>query len=450
MQSFWERYFFGKEAYRTFWYAFLIAFPFSWRKVLIPTVGGSTPFNEYLDISLYISDLLLFFCLYLIIKHKYNNKSIFKQIRVFHVEQITLLMILFYTLINFYISPSKMLWLDTFLGIMRIASVGYITYYYFLQDKTCSTWNKMILLYILMGSLLFQVFLGMFQYVSNQSLGLTVLNESVLSPNMSGVAKIDFEDGKQIRSYGTFLHPNIFAGYIATIFAIFLVFIKWYMFHVEQKWHYLKKFHVEQWAIFIFSSICLLGLYLSHSKSGILSFWLVFIFYMFHVEQKWHYLKKFHVEHIVFLITSVTLIWIFQQSDINQSINERIDISNSYMLLEQSLLIGHGLGQGVYILSQQDAYMLEWKIQPIHNIFLICLLEYGILGVAVLLLFMIVCLRKLNVPRGTSGFHWLPISVIFVLGIFDHYPLDIYVGNILFGLSIGCLFLNRVIYIDKR
>lgn len=241
MQSFLERYFLGKEAYRTFWYAFLLSFPFSWRKVFIPTVGNSVSFNEYMDISLYVSDLLLLLCLYLIIKHKCIHKSIFKQIRVFHVEQIGVLIILLYTLLNFYISPSKILWLDGFFNIIRIISVGYVSYYYFLQDKTCSTWNKMIGLLILLISLIFQVLLGVFQYSSNHSLGITMFNESFFSVDMSGVAKIDLENGKQVRSYGTFLHPNIFAGYITVIFAIFLVFIKWCMFHVEQKWQYLKK-----------------------------------------------------------------------------------------------------------------------------------------------------------------------------------------------------------------
>ena len=450
MQSFLERYFLGKEAYRTFWYAFLLSFPFSWRKVLIPTVGNSVSFNEYMDISLYVSDLLLLLCLYLIIRHKYLNKSIFKQIRVFHVEQIGVLIILLYTLLNFYISPSKILWLDGFFNIIRIISVGYISYYYFLQDKTCSTWNKMIGLLILLIPLLFQVLLGVFQYSSNHSLGITVFNESVFSVDMSGVAKIDLENGKQVRSYGTFLHPNIFAGYITVIFAIFLVFIKWYMFHVEQKWQYLKKFHVEQWSIFLFSIVCLFGLYVTHSKSGILSFWLVFIVYMFHVEQKWQYLKKFHVEHIVFLMTSITLICVLQQSNINQSISERVDISNNYMLLKQSPLIGQGLGQGVYILNQENPYMPEWKIQPVHNIFIVGLLEYGILGMIIFLVFIMVYVGKMNVPRGTIGIHWLPMSAIFIVGMFDHYPLDIYVGNVLFGLSMSCLFLSKIIYIDNK
>ena len=45
-------------------------------------------------------------------------------------------------------------------------------------------------------------------------MGLLWLKESIISPNIPGVAKLIFNGHVYIRSYGLFPHPNILGGFL--------------------------------------------------------------------------------------------------------------------------------------------------------------------------------------------------------------------------------------------
>ena len=447
MQSLFEAYFWGKGSYRTYWYAFFVAFPFTWRNVIIPNVAGGGLFNEYLDLTLYLADVLLLMCIINILKHENVIKSINNFKKMFHVERIVFVILFIYTLINFYIAPSKTLWIDAFLSILRAGLVAFITYYYFIIDKSCSTWNKSrVFMGILFLSVLVQLLIGFSQYTINSSAGFYYLGEQILSTEIPGVAEINSDHGKQLRSYGTFLHPNIFGGYIVVMFVIFYAAMRFLLFHVEQKWIIFKKFHVEQILFVAFTAICLYSIYLSQSKSAILSFSLSFMFILFHVEQKWIIFKKFHVEQILLLISISFLLYIFINNDWRQSVAERINIFDNYHDYNLNLW-GHGLGNDVYLLQFKNHSF--WQLQPIHNIFYKVFFEYGYLGSVGLIIFLIYSFFKYIVPRGTI--YLLPMIPLAIIGSIDHYLIDIYVGNILFGLSIGLvLVLSSPLNIDKH
>jgi len=74
-----------------------------------------------------------------------------------------------------------------------------------------------------------QSIIGFVQFFTNQSAGLFWLRESVLSPEISGVAKIIFDGASQIRAYGLFPHPNIFGGFLVISIISSLLYLK--MFH---------------------------------------------------------------------------------------------------------------------------------------------------------------------------------------------------------------------------
>jgi hypothetical protein len=396
MQSLFEAYFWGKGSYRTYWYAFFVAFPFTWRNVIIPNVAGGGLFNEYLDLTLYLADVLLLMCIINILKHENVIKSINNFKKMFHVERIVFVILFIYTLINFYIAPSKTLWIDAFLSILRAGLVAFITYYYFIIDKSCSTWNKSrVFMGILFLSVLVQLLIGFSQYTINSSAGFYYLGEQILSTEIPGVAEINSDHGKQLRSYGTFLHPNIFGGYIVVMFVIFYAAMRFLLFHVEQKWIIFKKFHVEQ---------------------------------------------------ILLLISISFLLYIFINNDWRQSVAERINIFDNYHDYNLNLW-GHGLRNDVYLLQFKNHSF--WQLQPIHNIFYKVFFEYGYLGSVGLIIFLIYSFFKYIVPRGTI--YLLPMIPLAIIGSIDHYLIDIYVGNILFGLSIGlALVLSSPLNIDKH
>ena len=423
--------FWGEKAYLTYWYAFLFSFPFSWRQVLIPSVTGG-PFNEYMDISLYVGDILILSSIILIIKHNITYKSILSKLKMFHVEHWLMLTLVFYLTLSILWSEDWLLWMDGTIGFIRIITILSIFVFSLKQYQSkndCSTWNNIKwLTFIIAFSVSIQAIIGIAQFIHNGSIGLSLLGESEIAENILGVAKIDFETYKQIRAYGTFLHPNILGGYL--VFSIVFLGIFWRKFRPYM-------FHVEQLLIKIAILLGLIALALTFSKSALFAFVLLSGIYLFHVEQV-KPKKMFHVEHLVLVLSIVSLVLVVFISGKNQlikSIDERIQLVQINTIYNEEWLIGKGLNQSIYNLYQQNFDRENWQLQPIHNIYLNIISDVGIFG---LLLIIFVLIKYIGyVPRGTFLLVYGPLLVIGIVGIFDHYPWDIYAGQILLSLAIG-------------
>lgn len=461
MKAFFEEYFWGKRAYLTYWYAFLLSLPFSWRKVLIPSESGGS-FNEYMDITLYIGDILMLFTLYIILKHEESRKSIYNIVKMLHVEQLIIALLLGYIILSIFWIQSVGLWLDGLTSLIRI----FITFTIFIfsanhteNDGNCSTWNNIKYFTFLFSLILaFQSGLAILQFILNHSIGLSIIGESNIASYFPGIAKINIAEQSHIRSYGTFLHPNILAGYLVMGILFILVYIK----------KSQKLFHVEQLYYWLVIFVLILGLLSTFSKGAIVSLAIAIPLFLFHVEQKGHnslegnvnrkeLSKKFkiwqlfHVEQLVFIGIIVTLaivIYTTGQSDLKKSFNERIDIFHSYSVTMQEAVFGQGIGQGVYNLWKSNKNLALWQYQPIHNVYVLSLVELGIIGSGILTLLIISYIRKI-VPRGTISWHIAPLLCLGTLAMFDHYLWDIYTGQILVALTLAWSYSLSQVNIDK-
>ncbi|MDD5083887.1 MAG: O-antigen ligase family protein [Candidatus Moranbacteria bacterium] len=328
--------------------------------------------------------------------------------------------------------------------------------------------------------------LGIIQFLRQRSLGLSFLKESVIDPSMPGVAKIIVDGSQYIRSYGTFPHPNIFAGFL--------------LISIIVSHFYLKQFHVEQNRVRVGNVIVLLvqyvGIVLTFSKSAIIGLGLALMYVgvvsrgtqsdmqlmggRFLVRMK----NLFHVKHHKWIIltaaTGVGIIIAGFLLNINadalffQSLRERdlyqkiaIDVIQKYSIL------GISCGQLVIFMSQQGIYpLLEWQLQPVHNVFLLVWAELGVGGFCIFLLWYLLVLvspvrdekqRRRSrdlfmqvVSRGTDMFarmevYWRAIvwGMLPVL-LFDHYLWDIQQGQLMLwlvmGMSVGCILHHKSIY----
>ncbi len=432
-----REFFWGERAYLTYWYAFLLSFPFSWRKVFIPSVTGGS-FNEYLDLSFYVGDILILSSLLLIIKHNYTIKSIIDKIKLFHVEQLPVAIFISYLLLTIFWSENTILWIDGILGLIRIFIILSI-FVFSLKDKNCSTWNNLKYFIFIFSFIIFlQSVMGIAQFIQNHSLGAKFLGESILDQSMSGVAKIDFDFYKQIRAYGTFLHPNILGGYLVIGIIILFTFLK----------KDIKLFHVEQFWFYFVILLGFLALLLTFSKLAIVSLVLTLYIYMFHVEQK-SIKKLFHVEQFIFIALTIGLLFvilILGKEQLGKSINERLFLWDINKPQGEEIFIGKGLGQSIYDISFNP--LLEiWQLQPVHSVYFYIINEIGIIGFGLLAL--LLCKLYLNVLRGTFKYS-IPLSVTLgTLATFDHYLVTTYVGQTLLALSLGWIITAPHLYIDK-
>ena len=114
------------------------------------------------------------------------------------------------------------------------------------STSNCSTWNNFgrveqfwaggtIWLFfniiIILG--LFQAIIGIIQFFLQKSIDLFWLRESLISPEILGVAKVILNGEKYIRAYGLMTHPNVLGGFLLFSIVITLLYKK--MFHMKHQ-----------------------------------------------------------------------------------------------------------------------------------------------------------------------------------------------------------------------
>lgn len=394
---------------------FLWQIPYSWRLIIIPSLGKQGVFNEYMDVSIYLGEVFLICALLInILQHLYLHKSTilyFKKIK-FHVKLIYFLVFV-YLFINIFHSTNLLLSLTSIFHLINIAIFIFITYQYYVTRETFFIKD---VFKILSFSIFIQFIISILQLFYGSSVGVYFLNESHISLITNNVAKSNIFDHTIIRSYGTFSHPNVLAGY--SFFCI-LFFLK-----------YSVKFHVKlhRMKALLFTILCI---FLSQSK--ILIFLLIFSYGIFFYKK-----SMFHMKQKTFLIGNLMLFVLILLnfglffSDISKSFYTRFDQFKYQINYNKISFFGSGIG--TYRINYDQLVIPFWFLEPIHNVLIIYFYEMGIIGSLLLLL-----TTYWYVSRGTKHFcridFLITIFILFML-IFDHYAWDIFQGQYLIASSI--------------
>jgi hypothetical protein len=412
------------------WGAFLFVFPFSVRFLVYERASyrfGN--FNPWVTGFVYLPEVLLIVIFLLWYFYKLRVKS--EELRV-KSPWLWVLLLLF-TINIFVITLLKG---DPLFGAVFVLRVfEALIIFWLIADKIL---NARRIVTILLFGALFQILLGYAQIAMNHSLGLKILGESVIGPNVAGVAKIDITDTiKQIRPYGTFLHPNILAAYLLIVFFVSLKYLK-----------YGSKLF---WgAIFIW------GVYLTHSRAAmIVGAICLGISFLFTAS------KAIPFRRTVGLITMLVLVignfWFFQKSAVvdtrDASWKERL----SQNVISKNMWAANPFGVGVsnYTLEMErysdcgsasrgsnggsgsgsdcvPRKYLPWEFQPVHNTYFLILNEAGIQGLLFLLAFLL-AFFDLYWKDGKA----VPIFALLLLAPFDHFLWDSWVGFMLVAFVAG-------------
>lgn len=288
--------------------------------------------------------------------------------------------------------------------------------FWLIREKILSA--KLMITILFFGALL-QILWGYGQWKLNHSLGLTFLGESKIGPDVLGVAKIDgVEEAKQVRAYGSFLHPNILAAYILTIFFLGL--------------RYLKDSNKFFWfAVFVF------GIYITNSQAALIVMVAGLGYYFLLTVFRSATLRRF-IALITLLVLGLANFWFFQNSHAvikvrDVSWQERLDQN----IVSRNMWQANPLGVGVsnYTLKMEETNaekLLPWEFQPVHNSYLLILNEIGLQGLGLFILFLFVLFYR----------HWeagkaLGIFTLLLLASFDHFLWDSWAGIMLIALVAG-------------
>lgn len=407
--------------------AFLIIFPFQIKSLIYhPAYFPTGNFSEYSSFFIFLSDLFLFaaFGLYGMAVAKGEVKGSFRY--GYLPFTIGLLLLLLFFTVSVFLSEFRIL------SLWQVFRFGELFLLYLLLVNELLD-RREVIRFFLCGVVL-QALIATGQYLFQSSVGLRVLGEPIIDPNLPGVAKIDVDGVKLIRSYGTFSHPNVFGGTVA-------IALLWAFYFFRKK----------MWWLVGIGGVLLAGLLFSFSRSAFLALaggLLVF----FSLSEKriklrqvllWGSIILFLI--VLFNLEGVLVERVFMGDDVQSGL-ERMQ----YMNISKQMMMDHpfGVGLGHFTLYMQDYTITElapWTMQPVHNVFLLLMNEVGIAGglffVGLLCFLFFSLLRALRLQNEDERlFVFLSLTIltiILIVSLFDHYFISLYQGQVVLFLYFG-------------
>lgn len=323
---------------------------------------------------------------------------------------------------------------------IKIAELGMLSLYIVKRkDLDISSWIYKPLKYSII--LFFLIAVGQFVLQRTINGPFFLLGERSFKAATPGIALVSILGKSLMRAYSTFPHPNSFAGY----FLVAGVFIYFFRKKTNKK---LFSRNVALLAVF-------LGLIISFSlgvwiTAGVLVAIIVLP-------------KNATLTKLIFctgVISSLLLPPLSKQllnkdPDYSEGVLRRLELSSaSGQVFSKRPVVGVGLNNFIIHLPKTDiTSKTSWWLQPVHNIFLLLLVEVGLLG---LLLFVYLINKALDYSLDAGnclagrdpalrGKLAIMILAIIFTGLVDHYWLTLQQNQMLMSLVLGLSFRRKSI-----
>lgn len=312
--------------------------------------------------------------------------------------------------------------------IYFIRLVLYVIFTFYVIYNFNKTFYFENIVYLLAIGTVILSLMGLYQWYLQGSIfeNYLFLGEQPYSASTKGVAIENVLGVAKIPSYGTFRHPNVFAGFLAIILLWFFAYIQY-----EPK-------------LLIPLILGVFALFFTFSKVAWLAFTLGLIFLLVKNLDRRTVLPVATTVFIVILSLSLPLL----KSDyfkINPSFYRRASLLDaSYSITKEHLLFGSGPNTNTLIIEKYSIPSKDLRfVQPVHNIFVLLISEVGIFTL-ILFLYLI----YLASEKKVSLLFFVTILQFIVLGSFDHYVFTMHQIQILFWLTLGlALTYNSVDYV---
>ncbi|MBI2037585.1 MAG: O-antigen ligase family protein [Candidatus Magasanikbacteria bacterium] len=320
-----------------------------------------------------------------------------------------------------------------------------------------SNWNDKYLYAIWLGAV-GQGMLAMYQFLNQSVFASKWLGMAGQEAYNLGPSVIEFADQRWLRAYGSFGSPNSLGIYLAVLFVLGLIL-------------YLKtespryKILISIGQLFVLS-----GLLVSFSRgawlaavAGVLCLFIILIYKRkpsfppqagiqaigsdtrFPLAAGMTNLKEF-AKQIVFVL-AVVVFWVaifYPVFNARFNLQNRLEIksvaerqeqySGSLAFIKVNSVLGVGPGAYTYALYKKYSNLASWQYQPIHNIYLLGVVEMGVVA-AVLLAFLIANFAKMIIKNNII---YLPVlTALLVSGLFDHWLASLFTGIMLWWVIWG-------------
>lgn len=311
---------------------------------------------------------------------------------------------------------------------------------------------KMFAMMFLLGVAV-QASLGVTQVASQWVHPSTLFGIALHDPMVAGTSVIETATGRFLRAYGGLPHPNVLGGYLMT--AVFFVIALAHEVKNRASW----------FVILAGSAVLTSALFLTFSRSawiavavGVLC--VVFLMLRPGRGNLFEPVLRFRIASLVLVVITILAVCGFAFSDVltarfsgsgrleSISLVERSrGISDALVLVKDHPLVGSGIGASTLALAKKWPGSRAWAYQPMHNVFILIVVELGIIGVIVV--FMIVIglwqifsrwwMKGVPEDRLRAAALFGAATGILAITLFDHYPWSLYSGNMLVAVTIGFL-----------
>jgi len=322
------------------------------------------------------------------------------------------------------------------------------------------------------GGATLQALFGLGQFFAQTSPSFSWLGLAAHDPTAAGTSVVEAGGMRWLRAYGSLPHPNILGGYLAVALLISFGFYlrvyqdvvagfsKWsrenVRRHLEGKQWYAK----QAWRIaglLVVLTLLTSGLLVTFSRSAWLGFglgWLVTLVHL--VSLRWPWGWRLWLKWSLFMVAVVGMVVVLIPQPFavrseaagrleQQSISERQQqFKDAYSLIKLEPIRGVGYGNmpvAVYDKLERGRESVH-SYQPVHNIYLLSVVELGVMGGVVFLAFLLVVIRQqirqlFQHHTWTSLVLFSALATLLVIGLFDHYLWTLGAGAMLLWLVIG-------------
>ena len=441
-------------------YLIIFTLPFNIRHIFnFADLQNITGFREHLTIAFYLFDIL-FILLFIISiwenRKKLLEKTLFKKIFKQPLIYLTILVVisLFYNQAPF----GNLEWykITRFIEIVIL----FIIVKNVLKQYTVFIYFK----FILFTSGIIQSTIAILQFITQKSLGLGWLGESIIGPDIYGVAKFSFEGEELIRAYGTFPHPNILGIFLLfSLGAGLSLIISKKILLSNLRWHWRSIFFGEFIILYI-------GILLTYSRSiitltAILSLSFAYSQRKFIVKTYKNLCEQLHIPF--FLQTTLAIIIVFGGLFASYNIltprlcvhcpdDKSMSFRRIYQQTAESMIFTNpltGVGLGNFIPASKiisSDSITPWRQQPVHNLYLLIASEIGLIG---LLLFLLTILFYTIDNLRLASLLNHPLNLLFALillaGFFDHYFWTLHQGQLIFWIVLALVSVSKTKKIDS-
>jgi len=361
----------------------LLILPFQLGKHFFPSFSYLQGVRvDYLSPTIYLIDVLVFL---LSISNLKGLILFFRKKIFFHIFLLLL--------INIFFSQSKYL---SLYGLLRIMEFFILI---FLGKKVIKYLSPKVIVLSFLSSGLIELFLCLLQFYNKSSIqGLFYfIGERLFTLNTPGIAKATIKGIEFLRPYGSFSHPNSMAGFYLLIYFFVLTYKK------INRFIFLKYFSLSIFTLIVF---------ISFSKVAIVTFLIVNTTYWV-LNTK---IKCLPCKIARILIPMIISLVFLQAMTDPLTIQKRIELlKNSWAIIFNHPFFGTGVNGYLLAQSQIKSNFYLFFNQPVHNIYLLLISEFGLVSSSLILYLN----RKLL--NGFKKNSPLILSAVMITGLFDHY-----------------------------